>query len=199
MKTSLLFISLLLCISTSFLYILAAEAPEPVVVGGKKLRAGIPYHVVGADINGNTIGGYGVTFFSTDSTTSPVEVMEESIGTPVFFSPVNPKKGVLRESTDLNVQFWDTTEVWKLDRYERKTKKYFISTGGVVGNPGPQTLSNWFKLEKYGNAYKFMYCPSVCPNCKVICKDVGIFMKDGQRRLALSDVPFLVTFIEHDD
>lgn len=191
-----------LCIFTKLLFCMAAEAPEPVVVGGKILRTGLPYHVVEADINGNMIAGkdYHGLSFGADAN-SPIEVLKGSTGKPMFFSPVNPKKGTLRVSTDFNVVFWDTTEVWML-RYDPITGQNLVSIGGVAGNPGLETLRNWFKLEKYGNAYKFMYCPtSVCPKCKdnIICKNVGVSVKDGKRLLGLSDEPFLVTFILHYD
>ena len=71
-----------------------------------------------------------------------------------------------------------------------------MSSGGVEGNPGPATLSNWFKIEKFGDDYKLVFCPTVCNFCKVVCKDVGIFIDDdGLRRLALTDdQPFKVMF-----
>lgn len=197
-NTSLLLFSLLLAIYAANFHLCSA-APEPVVVGTEKLRARVSYHIVESDINGNMIGGHGIYSFLRDDTTPfpPIEVIEGSLGLPVFFSPVNPKKSVLRVSTDLNVIFWDTTNVWKI---HKENGQYFVTTGGIIGNPGPKTFSNWFKLEKYGNAYKFMYCPSVCRSCKFICKDVGVFVKDGKRLLALTDdQPLLVTFIEHDD
>lgn len=68
--------------------------------------------------------------------------------------------------------------------------------GGVEGNPGRETLDNWFKIEKTDDGYKFVFCPTVCNFCKVICRDVGIFLDgNGMRRLALSDVPFSVIFM----
>lgn len=73
----------------------------------------------------------------------------------------------------------------------------FVSTGGVEGNPGPATLGNWFKIDKFGdNDYKLVFCPTVCNFCKVVCKDVGVIADDaGLRRLALTDdQPFKVVF-----
>ncbi|GKD69027.1 proteinase inhibitor I3 [Tanacetum coccineum] len=56
-------------------------------------------------------------------------------------------------------------------------------------------LDNWFKVEKTEDGYKFVFCPTVCSFCKVLCRDVGIFVDDrGNRRLALSDVPYSVHF-----
>ncbi|KAJ6738378.1 KUNITZ TRYPSIN INHIBITOR 2 [Salix koriyanagi] len=66
---------------------------------------------------------------------------------------------------------------------------------GGGGNPGPETLDNWFKIERYGNGYKLVFCPTVCDDCEVLCRDIGIYVdSEGFRRLALSDVPFKVMF-----
>ncbi|KDO39703.1 hypothetical protein CISIN_1g043243mg [Citrus sinensis] len=73
-------------------------------------------------------------------------VQEQNIlkyGLPMTFSPINPKKGIVRESTDLNIKF----EVAKIR---------FVTTGGVKGNPGPQTMRNWFMIEKFYSDYKLV-------------------------------------------
>ncbi|XAR64927.1 hypothetical protein NMG60_11008828 [Bertholletia excelsa] len=124
---------------------------------------------------------------------------EVDLGLPLRFTPVNPKKGVIRESTDLNIKFSAASicvqsTVWKLSGYDQSTGQYFVTTGGVEGNPGRATLSNWFKISKYGDDYKLVYCPTVCSYCKVICKDVGIYYQNGIRLLALTNVPFEVMF-----
>ncbi|GAY67389.1 hypothetical protein CUMW_256060 [Citrus unshiu] len=70
-------------------------------------------------------------------------VQEQNIlkyGSPMTFSPVNPKNGVIRESIDLNIKF----EVAKTIR----------------GNPGPQTTRNWFMIEKFYGDYKLVFYPS---------------------------------------
>ncbi|KAK9131185.1 hypothetical protein Sjap_011672 [Stephania japonica] len=64
--------------------------------------------------------------------------------------------------------------------------------GGSIGNPGPETLRNWFKIEKYEDAYKLSYCPSVCRFCKVMCKDLGTYVDSGVKKLALSEKPLKV-------
>ncbi|KAI9092487.1 hypothetical protein K1719_027615 [Acacia pycnantha] len=88
------------------------------------------------------------------------------------------------------------SNVWKLDNYDNSTGQYFVTTGGVVGNPGRQTVSDWFKIEKYEDGYKFVYCPTVCSTCKVQCKDIGIYLDShGNRRLALSDTPYKIQFL----
>jgi len=47
----------------------------------------------------------------------------------------------------------------------------------------------------YGDAYKLVFCPSVVQSFKHMCKDVGVFVdENGNKRLALSDVPLKVKF-----
>ncbi|KAL6565849.1 hypothetical protein OROHE_004904 [Orobanche hederae] len=62
-------------------------------------------------------------------------------------------RNVVRLSTDHNIKFADATTcaqstVWSLEQDE-SNGKYLIATGGVEGNPGGGTVSNWFKIEKY--------------------------------------------------
>ena len=84
--------------------------------------------------------------------------------------------------------------MWKLG-YDESTGIRYITTGGVEGNPGRETLSNWFKIEKHGDDYKLLFCPTVCNFCKVICRDVGVYIQDGFRRLVLTTAePFRVMF-----
>ncbi|KAL9324315.1 hypothetical protein ACSQ67_009172 [Phaseolus vulgaris] len=74
-------------------------------------------------------------------------------------------------------------------------KKWFVTTtGGVLGNPGSQTISNWFKIEKYEDAYKMVYCPSVCNYCNYPCSDIGIYQDQYGNRLALTSEPDKVQF-----
>ncbi|XP_027093947.1 miraculin [Coffea arabica] len=200
MKKSLLFLSFLLF--NSFLSF-AAETPDPVLdIGGKEIRAGVEYYILPV-MRG--FGG-GVTFGrSTGNESCPLGVVQEGSevepGRPVTFTPVNPKKGVVRVSTDLNIKFAEAfticiqSNVWKLD-FDQEIGQYFIVTNGVEGNPGRETVDNWFKIEKYNDRdYKLVFCPTVCNTCRVICKDVGIFIdQDETRRLALSDKPFRVMF-----
>ncbi|KAL2555286.1 Kunitz family trypsin and protease inhibitor protein [Forsythia ovata] len=181
----------------------AAEAPDPVLdITGKELRTGIDYHILPV-VRGR---GGGLTLASINKT-CPLDVVQEQIevdnGLPLTFTPVNPKNSIIRVSTDLNIKFSAASicvqsTLWKLDNYDESTQKYFVTTGGVEGNPGPETISNWFKIEKYERDYKIVFCPTVCDYCRVICKDVGIFIQDGYRRLALTttddDVPFKVMF-----
>ncbi|THG07917.1 hypothetical protein TEA_021089 [Camellia sinensis var. sinensis] len=178
----------------------ASSAPSPVRdIEGKEVRAGIDYYILPV-FRGK---GGGLTLASTTQR-CPLDVVqarqEVDHGLPLTFSPVNPKKGVVRVSTDLNIKFSAATicvqsTVWRLANYEKSTGQYFVTTGGVEGNPGPETVRNWFKIEKFNDDYKLVFCPGVCDVCKVICRDVGIYIDEhGTRRLALSDVPFKVMF-----
>nr|XP_027093722.1 kunitz trypsin inhibitor 2-like [Coffea arabica] len=178
----------------------AAEAPDPVLdIDGKKLRAGVDYYILPI-IRGR---GGGLTLASPTGDTCPLSVIQEQLevkhGLPLIFTPVNPKKDVVRVSTDLNIKFSASTicvesTVWKFE-YDEILGQYFIYDGAVEGNPGRETVDNWFKIENFDDKdYKLVFCPTVCKFCKVICKDVGIFVQGGTRRLALSDVPLRIMF-----
>ncbi|KAL8041717.1 hypothetical protein ABFX02_09G002100 [Erythranthe guttata] len=207
MKTTATHLSLcfiLFSIHTIPLLSSAAEAPPPVLdIAGKELRAGVNYYILPV-IRGR---GGGLSLASTGNNTCPLSVVQEQSelkkGLPLTFHPVDPKKGVVRLSTDHNIKFSASTicvqsTVWRLDNDE-STGKYFVNTGGVEGNPGSGSISNWFKIEAYGSGdYKLLFCPTVCNFCKVICRDVGIVVQDGKRRLGLTltdDVtPFPIMF-----
>ena len=97
--------------------------------------------------------------------------------------PMDKKKGVIRVSTDLNVAIYSTYDcrnstMWQLEKYDGG--RYFI-------NVGPKARRNWFRIEKYEHGYKFVYC-------KGICKDVGVVMVNGQRRLGLNGAPLVFNF-----
>ncbi|KAL3504149.1 hypothetical protein ACH5RR_033990 [Cinchona calisaya] len=196
MKKTLFLLSFLLY--NSFLAS-GTQQPNPVIdFEGKNLLVGVHYYILPV-IRGR---GGGLTLGNSDNETCPLDVVQEKFevksGLPLTFTPVNTTKGVVPLSTDLNIKFFAATicvqsTVWKLD-YDAAIGQYVIVSGGVEGNPGRETTSNWFKIEKYDRAYKLVFCPTVCKFCKVICKDVGIFIQNGRRRLALSDAPFRVMF-----
>ncbi|KAK6787792.1 hypothetical protein RDI58_016317 [Solanum bulbocastanum] len=176
----------------------ASSAPEPVLdINGKFLRTHTTYYIVPTNREN---GGLSVKTIGNE--TCQLGVVKEKYdknGDILEFIPVDKKKGIIRVSTDLNVAIFSTYEcrqstVWQLEEYDPSTGKYFVNVGGVDGNPGSKTIRNWFKIEKYGHGYKFVYCPSVCTYCKVICKNVGVFMINEQNRLALNDVPLVFNF-----
>ena len=191
----------ILLASTQLIRFSTADAsPEAVLdIDGKKLRAGVNYYILPV-FRGR---GGGLTLGNLQSEKCPLNVVQEQLevmnGFPTTFHPVNPKKGVVRVSTDLNVQFEASTicvtsTVWKLDKFDESTGQWLVTIGGSRGNPGVETVDNWFKIEKHGKDYKLVFCPTVCNFCKVMCRDIGIFFKNGERALALSDTPFPVMF-----
>ncbi|KAK2642914.1 hypothetical protein Ddye_024677 [Dipteronia dyeriana] len=204
MKTTLLILSFFIFafVTKAPLVVTADASPDPVLdIAGKKLRAGTDYYILPV-FRGR---GGGLTLASTGKETCPLDVVQErhevENGLPVTFSPVNIKKGVIRLSTDQNIKFNASTicvqsTVWKLDSYDDSLGQWFVTTGGVEGNPGRETTSNWFKIEKFDDDYKLVFCPSVCDTCRVLCRDIGIYIDraTGIRRLALSDTPFKVMF-----
>ncbi|KAK1556744.1 hypothetical protein Q3G72_011238 [Acer saccharum] len=205
MKTALLILSFFIFafVTKAPLVVSTADAsPDPVLdITGKKLRAGTDYYILPV-FRGR---GGGLTLASTGNETCPLDVVQErhevENGLPITFSPVNIKKGVIRLSTDQNIKFSTSTvcvqsTVWKLDSHDDSLGQWFVTTGGVEGNPGRRTTSNWFKIEKFDDDYKLVFCPSVCDICKVLCRDIGIYIDQatGIRRLALSDTPFKVMF-----
>lgn len=212
MKNILLAFVLLFALSSQPLLGAADASPEQVVdTSGKKLRAGLSYYIVPAvpltrcGRYERCMGGGGLSLASIgESCPLDVVVVPRSHGLPLQFSPVDPKKGVVRVSTDLNIMFStdhtscaEYSPVWKLDHFDVSKGKWFVSTGGSMGNPSWETIRNWFKIEKCDGAYKIVYCPSVFPSSssKHMCKDIGVFVdENGFRRLALSNVPFKVKF-----
>ncbi|XP_054799696.1 miraculin-like [Prosopis cineraria] len=195
MKLTLVAFVLLFALSTKPLLGAAGPPFEQVVdTFGKKLRARANYYILPA--NGGCLA------LASIGEKCPMDVVEVQgyPGLPLSFTPVNTKKGVIRVSTDLNIVFSADTDCpqsneWKLDNYDDTTGQWFVTTGGVVGNPGWQTVSNWFKIEKCKESYKLMYCPTVCSYCNVQCKDIGIYVNaDGNQRLAITDAPYKVQF-----
>ncbi|KAK4799957.1 hypothetical protein SAY86_025322 [Trapa natans] len=188
----------------------SSQQLEPVLdTEGNSLLTGTKYYVVSVIRGG---GGGGVTIGPPLTGICPKAVVQENIdiwyGFPVTFYPAREGgDSIVRISTDLNVDFSRSIPtcrefgVWKLAPLDEETGQRFVTTGGQLGNPGPETVSNWFKIEKVSNGdnyyYKLVFCPTVCSDCKVVCGDVGRYFDDNNmRRLALSDVPFGVKFLK---
>nr|KAJ0223008.1 hypothetical protein LSAT_V11C200091490 [Lactuca sativa] len=114
---------------------------------------------------------------------------EVNNGLPLTFTPVNPKKGVIRESTDLNIIFLAAStciqsNVWMLEEYDGQL---IVTSHGVAGNPGQETI------KKYEDHYKLMFCSTVCDICKPVFGNIGVVIaKNGSRRLAISEVPLKI-------
>ncbi|CAL5184911.1 unnamed protein product [Lathyrus oleraceus] len=212
MKITLLAFILLFAFLSSQPFLGAADASNDQVVDilGKKLRAYASYYILPVlpihkcgPYDKCRSSGSSLALASIGRKTCPLDVVvvDKYQGLPLTFTPVNPKKGVIRVSTDLNIKFASRptclhhSMVWKLDSFDVYKRQWFVTTGGVAGNPGPETINNWFKIEKYGDGYKLVFCPSVVQSFKYLCNNVGVFVdQNGNKRLALSDVPLKVKF-----
>ncbi|XWS37599.1 hypothetical protein CRYUN_Cryun19dG0058200 [Craigia yunnanensis] len=177
----------------------ANAANEPVLdTDGDELRTGDEYYIVSA-IWGP--GGGGLDLGSPINQ-CPKFVVQTSLNTdfgrPVVFYPVDTNDSVVYQLTDVNIQFRPaidpycrTSTTWKLDNYDNASGKWWLTTGGVVGNPGPQTLTSWFKIEKFGTDsssrfHKLTFCPSVCDSCATLCNDISRYFYQGETRLGLT-------------
>ena len=138
---------------------------------------------------------------TTPNKTCPLNVVVVGgNGQPVKFTPVSPNKdGVITTSTDLNVRFDVKTNcaestVWRLQS-DGSTGKRIVSTGGVIGNPGKNTISNWFKILKDGNDYSLQFCPTVCNTCRPACGNIGVVQdSNGNVLVGISDQPYKIRF-----
>lgn len=199
MKASQLFLCFILfSICTNSLLCAAADGAAAAVVDidGNPVQAGVDYYMLPV-IRGR---GGGLTL---GNNTCPLDVVQEPLevdnGLPLRFRPSISNEGVVRVSADQNIIFSAASicvqsTVWTL-RFDEPTQKYLISTGGVEGNPGRGTVSNWFRLDEYENDYKLVYCPSVCDTCRVICGEIGVSVQNGSRSLVLNadgDAPFKI-------
>ncbi|KAF3640286.1 hypothetical protein FXO38_12094 [Capsicum annuum] len=203
-------VSLLFATTNCFIKSKLCEAlkPPPIAVrdsNGDMLQMGTNYYV--QPIFPDEAWGFELASISNDiDKPCPLGIVQEDYypGTPLLFSHANSEKGAIRLSTDLNIDYnlsytvctKSKDVIWTVGPYDRRAQSYFLVLGGVKGNPGRKTIRNWFKIEVFGDNYKIRYCPSVCWNCKVVCKDVGVIEYNGQKRLGLSDFPVEVKFVK---
>ncbi|XP_021719341.1 miraculin-like [Chenopodium quinoa] len=86
---------------------------------------------------------------------------------PIKFLPSDPSHKHVHISSDVNVVFNNSFSAcsqgaWQLTP-DANSGDLFLSTGGGIGNPSPQTAANWFKIEKRRGDpgfYQLEYCPS---------------------------------------
>ncbi|KAK9067880.1 hypothetical protein SSX86_011991 [Deinandra increscens subsp. villosa] len=194
MKTNVILFSLA-CILCLF-----DEAKSVLDISRKKIRTGVVYGAFPTSIDG--FGGSIAPATVGHNNSCPAGVIEfqtDEHSRGFTMTPVDPKKGVIRLSSDVNIKFSGSTmcgesNVWRV-KYDKGMKKYAVMVGGVEGNPGPETLDSWFKIEKAEDGYKFVYCPSVCKYCKVMCGDIGTAGdQNGVTRLVLGGEPMSFYF-----
>lgn len=136
------------------------------------------------------------------------ETHEISCGLPLKSYPKDPKRNKIPVDMDTNIVFDDghgssicvkhSNSGWMLS-FDEATGNRYVGIGGSIGNPGMETLSNWFVISKAENGvydYKISFCPAVCPACTIMCGDLGVFIgEDGTTRfLGITDRPLVVRF-----
>ncbi|KAH1045662.1 hypothetical protein J1N35_036446 [Gossypium stocksii] len=180
---------------SSFLFGVANATNEPVLdIDGNEVQTGTPYFVV-SSIRG--AGGGGLILGRPSGNKCPEVVAQTRSGDngiPVIFSNSDSNDGVVRLSSDINIEFialrpklCRTTTVWKVNDYDHSAGKWWVITDGVKGNPGANTLTSWFRIEKsFNHNYRFKYCPAVCGTCPALCNEIGRDFDGEMVRLALS-------------
>ncbi|XP_022749208.1 21 kDa seed protein-like [Durio zibethinus] len=90
--------------------------------------------------------------------------------------------------------------VWKLDKFDESVHKWFLTTGGVEGDPN--AWCSRFQIWSGGPAgtfiYKLAFCPSVCDSCQGCCMEIGKFSSNllDLQRLVLSDNGWPFMFVK---
>ncbi|CAN4087879.1 unnamed protein product [Withania somnifera] len=192
---------LLAILSTSCYFLVKAQnVSEPVLdVSGKAVERGSNYYILPVGGRSNE-GGLGVSSIRNQNILVVSQNAQSSAGSAVQFSPVDSNGSAVRLSTDMNVKFMSmvisySSTVWTINT-ELIPQRHLVTVGGVEGNPGRDTLGNWFKIDKYEDAYKFVYCPGVCETCRPFCGDIGILVEPNNKRVLFvgSDKPLKVKF-----
>nr|KAJ0222185.1 hypothetical protein LSAT_V11C200091440 [Lactuca sativa] len=167
---------------------------------GNIIRSGTGYYILPTT---RGLGGGIKLVPTTINETCPSDVVQENNdlqnGLPLTFIPVKANKdGNIFESIDLNIRFSGSTAcirsaIWRIDQGVNGQRE--ISSHGSLGNPGPQTISNWFKIEKHEDGYKLVFCPTVCNTCRPACGDIGhTIAKTGRLSLVINNTPLKVNF-----
>ncbi|KAJ7970146.1 Kunitz trypsin inhibitor [Quillaja saponaria] len=144
----------------------AFAIPDPVFdISGDIVQGGVSYDIL--PVHKGRGGGF--TLANTGNKQSgPLDVIQQHVGAfdslPLTFPPLIQRRGEVHISNDLIIKVSAKTSselstVWKLAKQPNGI--WFVTTGGVEGNPGFDTITNWFKIEKYGNDYKLAFCPEV--------------------------------------
>ncbi|KAK8481675.1 hypothetical protein V6N12_002237 [Hibiscus sabdariffa] len=201
MKTTTASVFLLFIFSTtqsSFLFGVATTGHNPVLdIEGEVVRTGIEYYAVSA-IWGPSGGGLAIGNSSKNDCPGIVVQSQSDVdyGAPVIFSNANTSDDAVRLSSYVNIEFPSpvnkfclTSTVWMLDDFETSAGTHRVGLGGIKGNPGCETMRNWFQLEKFdmNHVYKFKYCQKVCDTYMDVCHEIQKAEDpDGRMRLVFS-------------
>ncbi|XP_027169222.1 kunitz trypsin inhibitor 2-like [Coffea eugenioides] len=112
------------------------------------------------------------------------------VGVDYYIVPPDGSIQVLNQTSNVSV----LSTMLRLEYNDDVPNQFFVTTGGVKGNPGRETLSNWFGIQRYEDAYIFYFCPAVCNYCRPVCGNIGVILDNGRRLLGLSNQPLKVTF-----
>lgn len=198
MKTpTLVFFSFVIFTLSAQFLVSSAQSRAAAVLdtAGQELRRGVNYNIFPAK------SGFGGAVEATNDRGArcPLQITlspaEGGNGSPVQLSPINPNDSIIRVGTDLNIKFTSTpatcpqSTVWMLNGTQSSARPFLVTIDGVEGNPRPETVSSWFKIERDGDAYQIRFCPSslFCPPgvlCKFLCGNIGATEPRPLRRLA---------------
>ncbi|MED6143222.1 hypothetical protein PIB30_004310 [Stylosanthes scabra] len=142
--------------------------------------------------------------FALNSTTPnkacPLNVVEvRGTGQALTFTPTNPNTRDITTNSDLNIKFdvksnCPESTVWRLVS-DASSGQRIVTSGGVIGNPGQSTVSNWFMIQKDDDDYNLYFCPRVCETCKPVCGNIGAFLdNNGNSLVGITDKQYKVRF-----
>ena len=161
---------------------------------GDELRSGVQYYIVSLIWGAGGRGLELASIISGDRIPCPKYVAQNRFtnGLPVLFHPVDSSDTTVYLSTDVNIGFpgidayCRSSNTWRVAPFNSSTGRWWIVNGGEIGNPGPETLFNWFKIEKLGLGYKLTFCPSVCDWCVTLCNDISRYTYQNNVLLGLT-------------
>ncbi|KAK9004596.1 hypothetical protein V6N11_042060 [Hibiscus sabdariffa] len=194
-----------------FLFFLLSANPftngSPVFdTDGDELLPGVQYYIRSAMPGAGGVGLGLESLFAGGIRCPKFVAQSQSInGLPVTFRPANTSAATVSLSTDVNIEFpgFDaycrSSNTWRVSLFEPLPGVWWVANGGERGNPGPQTLFNWFKIEQTeGWGYKLVFCPSVCESCVTLCNDVGRIYYETRFLLGLTKgAPWPFVFVKH--
>ncbi|XP_057530034.1 miraculin-like [Amaranthus tricolor] len=138
---------------------------------GNPLVSGSRYYILTSGWGAAGRGGVTPTIRSSSGVPCPKYVAQFSSewekGRPVSFFPSDPNQKEITEETEVNISFGldpycRNSMVWQLNFEDSGVGSYipFITTNGVIGNPGAETFNNWFQIEKIDKfgSYRILYC-----------------------------------------
>ncbi|KAH9715359.1 Kunitz trypsin inhibitor 5 [Citrus sinensis] len=162
------------------------SSEKPVTdINGNAVNTSMDYYVIPANANGDVgrSGGYGGISLITGRHRNGLMdvILHPNIsnhGIKIRFSQAGySSDNIVMQWSDLNFIFsaLPGKPSWSVDNYDKSLTQWFITDGGVEGNPGGHTLLDWFKFESDGgNTYRIIHCPSVCSTCGTLCNHIGL-------------------------